>query len=184
MPAEVSIARMEGANALFFIVHLLGEKRETTAFPLLRRLLNDRGPSRAVLGDAITETLRGIIISTYNGDTTALKEIIESVAADEFARRAALEAMAYVTRRGLIADDEMRAYLLHLLTAMQPQANCHVWTDWCISAANLGYQDFAVHVAELFRRRHMHRITTLNMNDFEEQLCNVPSTTRRAWPAL
>jgi uncharacterized protein len=160
----------ETANALFFMVHLLGEKGETKAFPSLRRLLLDKSASRTVLGNGITETLRGIIISTYDGDTTGLKEIIESSAADEFSRGAALEAMAYVTRTGSIADAETRAYLLHLLTELQPQAGCHVWTDWCISAANLGYEDFVGHVAELFRRRFVPHYD-MTMNDFKEQLC-------------
>src|SRR5277367_1426056 len=58
----------ETADALFFIVHLLAEKRETKAFPPLHRLLIDGDASNAVLGEAITETLTRLIIGMYDGD--------------------------------------------------------------------------------------------------------------------
>lgn len=55
-------------KALFYVVHLIGEKREASAFPVLCRLLKEDAVSEAVLGDAIGESLRGILISAYDGD--------------------------------------------------------------------------------------------------------------------
>src|SRR6185437_13313870 len=52
----------EAANALFFALHLIGERNETRAFPALCRLLHDGEAAAEMLGDAITETLRGILI--------------------------------------------------------------------------------------------------------------------------
>src|SRR5215212_5606845 len=53
----------ETAAALFFVLHLLGEKADARAFPGLCRLLRDAEAADLVLGDAITTTLRGILIS-------------------------------------------------------------------------------------------------------------------------
>ena len=156
-------------SAVFFIIHLLGEKRETKAFPALCRLLKDADASESILGDAIGETLRGVMIGTYNGDQGALKEVIESTTADEFARASALEAMAYLTRTAVFADGDMRAYLLHLLAEMRPQAACFVWTAWAISAANLGYRDYAGTVEQLIRRGFV-PYRTMDMDDFDQQL--------------
>src|SRR3712207_8407291 len=76
----------EAANATFFILHLAAEKHDTRAFAPLCRLARDAEAIEAALGDAITESLPRIMISTYDGDLDALKGVIEAVAADEFAR--------------------------------------------------------------------------------------------------
>src|SRR5436309_2542430 len=48
-------------RALFFGIHLLGEKAETAAFAPLCQVLLDADASDLILGDAITTTLRGIL---------------------------------------------------------------------------------------------------------------------------
>lgn len=159
----------ETNNALFFVIHLLGEKREAKAFPALCRLLKDAEASEAVLGDAIGENLCDILIGLYDGDRSALQEVIESTTADEFARAAALEAMAYLAGAGAFTDGEMRAYLLHLLAEMRPQADCFIWSAWALSAANLGYQDYAGKVDELIRRDFI-PYRAMDMDDFNRQL--------------
>ena len=98
--------------ALFFIIHLLGEKAEARAFAPLCQLLRDQEAAEDVLGDAISETLPQILISTFDGHLSALRELIEDPAADEWARNSALDAMGYLTRTGRIPDEEMRDYLL------------------------------------------------------------------------
>ncbi len=139
-------------RALFLVVHLLGEKGETAAFGPLCRLLLDAEASDLVLGDAITTTLRGILISTYDGDLAALQAVIETAEAEEYVREGALLAMAYLTRTGRVPEAEMRAYLLHLLAEMQPQAEHYVWVSWVIAVAHLGYVDLSERAEGLCRR--------------------------------
>ena len=139
-------------RALFLVLHLLGEKGEAAAFGPLCRLLLDAEASDLVLGDAITTTLRGILISTYNGDLAALQAVIETAEADEYVREGALLAMAYLTRMGRVPEAGMRAYLLHLLAEMQPQAEHYVWVGWVIAVAHLGYVDLAEQAEGLCRR--------------------------------
>src|SRR5919202_2552020 len=46
----------------------------------------------------------------------------------------------------------MRAYLVHLLTAMQPQAEHFVWIGWLLVVAHLGYAELAGEAEGLIRR--------------------------------
>ena len=139
-------------RALFFAIHLLGEKAETAAFGPLCRLLLEADTSDLILGDAVTETLRDILISTYDGDFAALQAVIEAKAADEFVREAALVALAYLARTGRVPEAEMHAYLLHLLAEMRPQAEHYVWAGWVLAVAHLGYEDLAGEAERLIRR--------------------------------
>src|SRR3954462_10240831 len=58
----------DAANALFFILHLAGERRETRAFAPLCRLAKEADVIETVMGDGVTDTLKRIPISTYDGD--------------------------------------------------------------------------------------------------------------------
>src|SRR3954470_5253578 len=87
----------EAASAVFFILHLAGEKRDTRMFPFLRRLAQDGEAIEAALGDTATTTLKRILISTYDGDLDTLKGLIEAAEADEFVRVEAFEVLAYLT---------------------------------------------------------------------------------------
>ena len=139
------------ANALFFMIHLLAEKREKRALAPLCRMLLDSESAEECLGDAITANLRDILIAIGGDDLTALKRVIEAPTADEYARASALEALAWHTRAGALTDAEMRAYLTHLRDSMQPQGECFVWDAWVMSAANLGYADFYADAERLIR---------------------------------
>jgi uncharacterized protein len=156
-------------SALFYVVHLIGEKREASAFPVLCRLLKDEVVSEMVLGEAIAENLRGILISAYDGDPDALQDLIESASADPFVRTGALEAMTYLAAYGALSDDAMRAYMLRLFEQMQPRDESFVWSAWALSAANLGYEDFTDKVDDLCRRGFIGS-TDMDLRLFNEQL--------------
>src|SRR5690349_23489969 len=72
----------DAASAVFFIAHMAGEKGDTRAFGPLCHLARDA----EALGDAIIETLKRILVSTYDGDVDALKAVVEDEEADEFVR--------------------------------------------------------------------------------------------------
>src|SRR3954468_16645267 len=80
----------EAARAVFFILHLAGEKQDPRTFPLLCRIALDGEAVETVLGDWITISLKQILISAYDGDLNTLKGLIEAAEADEYVRSAAL----------------------------------------------------------------------------------------------
>ena len=99
----------------FYIVHFCGEKAETRAYPILCRLIGEDRRIAEWLDDAVTETLPGILIRVFNGDSAPLRRAVESAKGDEFARASALAALGYLVRaKGAMSDDDMRAYLMRI----------------------------------------------------------------------
>jgi uncharacterized protein len=159
----------EAANAAFFILHLAGERRETRAFAPLRRLAKDAEAIEAVLGDGVTTTLKGILISTYNGDLDALKGVIETEGADQYVRAGALEVLAYLAATGRVARQEAETYLLRLYDALQPQQEGFVWVGWQSAISLLGLETMSGVVRQAFGRGLIDPMVT-NYDHFREDL--------------
>ncbi len=142
----------EAASAVFFILHLAGEKHDARVYPLLCRLARDPEAIEAALGDGTTTTFKRILISTYDGDLDTLRGVIEAPEADEFVRAGAFEALAYLTAVGRIPRDEAQAYLLRLYDTLQPQHESFVWSGWVIAVALLGLEALSDVVRQAFQR--------------------------------
>jgi hypothetical protein len=144
-------ARAEIAeDEILFIVHLCGDKRDVRAYAPLCRLIGESEEAIEFLGDAVTETLGGILINVCDGDPRPLMGAIESEGGDEFARVAALKALGRLTReRAILSDEEMRAYLARLRREMRPRDESYLWQCWAETVANLGYDDMRSEVASL-----------------------------------
>src|SRR3954447_12503561 len=119
----------ETASAVFFILYIAGEKKDTRVFSLLCRLAQDVEALEAALGDTAT-TFRPILISTYDGHLGTLKGLIEAAEADEFVRAGALQVLAYLTATGRLPREETEAYLLGLYDTLQPQHKRSHGRDW------------------------------------------------------
>ena len=142
----------DAADVAFYILHLMGEKRERRAFPLLCRLALDAEAVERVFSDAITTTFKGILINTYDGDLDALKGVIEADTADEFIRSGAIEVLAYLTAAGRIARDEAETYLRRLYETLQRQDVEFVWSGWTMAVGLLGLEALSDVVREAFDR--------------------------------
>jgi hypothetical protein len=83
------------SGRLFFRgLHILGGRRIPEVFQPLVRLLH--GPQDRVedlLGDAITETLSGILAGTFDSDEAALRNLVVDTNVAQFVREAALSAL-------------------------------------------------------------------------------------------
>ncbi len=144
----------EAGGELFFIVHLCGERRDERAYTPLCQLIGEGEEASGFLGDAVTESLNGILIAVCDGDPAPLMRAIEAPTGEEYARGAALEALGCLVRaRGVLGDDEMRAYLRRLNAAMRTQGESWLWTIWAMTAANLGYADLRADVESLHEDR-------------------------------
>jgi len=138
----------------FYVVHLCGEKGETRAYPILCRLVGEDRNIADWLDDAVTETLPGILIRVFNGDTVPLRRAVESARGDEFARASALAALGYLVRaRGAMSDGDMRAFLRRIRRDMALRRESVLWLTWASTVASLGYGDMRSEVAELKRDR-------------------------------
>ncbi len=156
-------------DELFYVVHLCGEKREERAYSPLCQLIAGDGTIVDLLGDGVTETLSGILVNVCDGDPEPLKRAIASESGDEFARASALEALGYLARaKGVLSDDEMRAYLRRLRHEMKPRGDSYIWATWAATAANLGYDDLRLDVATLNKEEFIGEFE-FSLADFDRQ---------------
>ncbi len=139
-------------STLFFLLHLAAEKGDTRVHDGLCRMLLDPEVPEVVLGDGTTETLSGLLISTYDGDPAPMQAVLESAQADEYVRGAVLMALAWLTHAGRLTHDWMRDYLRRLFAEMEPRDSHMVWVDWVTAVAALGYEDFVPQAEDLFGR--------------------------------
>jgi hypothetical protein len=139
-------------DALFFIIHLLGDKGDQRAYRILCRLMLDEERLTAVLGDtACVETLKGVVIKCFDGDADPLRQVIESTDAESITRGEALLALAWLARDGRWPEQAFREYLRHLLREMKPREPDYVWYNLVVVAAILGYQEFMAESAKLIK---------------------------------
>lgn len=149
---DEGIRSAEIEKAIFFILHLCGERREARAFdPICRLLLMPI--AETIFRTSDVETLSGIIISTYNGDCHLLHRIIDSRTAIEDARSEAFKALAYLTSSGNITFTATRDYLKSTITSILDRAPFTVAVAWALVVAYLGFEDLSVHVEKFFEKR-------------------------------
>jgi uncharacterized protein len=130
-------------DALFFIIHLFGDKGDRRAYRPLCRLMLDEEKLTAVLGDtACVESLKGIVIKCFDGDAVPLQKVIESTGAESITRGEALLALAWLARDARWPEPAFRDYLRHLFAEMRPRETDYVWYNLVVVAAILGYQEF------------------------------------------
>jgi hypothetical protein len=140
---------VSGSEA-FYIAHLCGEKRERRAYPILCRLVAEDASIAEWLDDAVTETLPGVLINVFDGDTAPLRRAAESAWGDEFARASALAALGYLVRaKAVMSDDDMRAYLQRIRRDAKPRRESVFWMTWASTVANLDYEDMDAEVVKL-----------------------------------
>jgi uncharacterized protein len=150
-------------------IYLMAQVRETRAFRPLCRLAADGERIETFLGDGVTEDLWAILARTYDGDPAPLRSLIETEAADEYARDAALAALAWLTACGRIDRDEAARYLRDLHATLQPQGECYLWVGWQEAVARLGMVDLVPLVEDVFTRAWIDD-GILGLADFHEDI--------------
>ncbi len=126
----------------FFAVHILAAARETRLCAPLRRLL--RRPEDeldAILGDATTATLPGIIISCFEGGTADLLALARDPEVDGFVRGGCLGAIAFMTWEGRIDAASTRSLLARIDEERLLPVDDFGWVGWAEAIALLGWSD-------------------------------------------
>ena len=106
-------------------LHLLAQFRERRAFPLVVRFCELPGETQyELLGDTSVER---ILASTFDGDTDALKRIIENPESYAYARWAALDTLLVLVRMGVKQRDEVMAYVQELFREKLERVASPAW---------------------------------------------------------
>ena len=160
----------ERADALFFIIHVLGELGEKGAFvPLIGFLSGDQYRVEQILGDAVTENLTQILISVFDGQTDRLYQMMNNPLVDEFVRHAAFMAWAHAVASGQIGSEEAERYLVDSFGTLQPQSESYVWVAWLDCIAKLGLEHLKPLVRQAFDRGLVEK-RVITWQDFENDL--------------
>jgi hypothetical protein len=139
------------ADALFIILHILGEIGEKRAFaPLMDILLGDPERVEMILGDAITESLAQILIGVCDGDAAPLTRAINHASADEFVRNAAFDAWIYCVAAGHVSRTQAERYLADCFDTLEPRRDNHVWVGWSDAVAYLGFSNLRPLAEQVF----------------------------------
>lgn len=105
-----------------YALFLLAQFREKRAFPKIIELISlPESEVEAFLGDVVTEELPSILYSTYDGNISLLKRIIEDEHAYIYVRSAALDVYGKLWSDGLIEKEELVNYLKTLITDYSKQ---------------------------------------------------------------
>jgi hypothetical protein len=147
----------------------MAQVRETRAFRPLCAVAADGERIFRLIGDGVTEDLCVILTRVYDGDPAPLRMLIEAVDADEYARAAALDALAWLTATGSIDRSDTARYLRDLYMTLRPQEQCHVWVGWQRAIAHLGLDELVSLVEHAFGRGWIDK-GELGQDDFHDDL--------------
>ena len=166
---------------LFFIFHLLGEWKETSAYRALARLL--RCPSNdvdAALAESITETTHRVMAAVFDGDPGPIYNVILDENADEFVRSRMCDTLAMLVLQGRLDRSEAASFLRDCWINLQPRDGCFVWHGWQSTIALLGLAELKDIVKEAFDRGIVHA-GWLRYKDFEGDLERAIQNPSEPW---
>ena len=165
-------------GSLFFIIHMLGEMEEKMAFPVLLDLLeNDYDMMDELLDDGITESLPGVLISTYDGNPEPLYQIMNDHDHDETRTRITFDVWRWLVASGKIDREEARKYLVSYHEEIQPRGEHHTWAIWVETVAHLGFDCFAAQARENLQKNKVPYFY-LNLADFDEMLAEAQKSEK------
>jgi hypothetical protein len=159
-----------GGDGVFMMTHMLGSWHEKSAYRTIVRLLSD-DPDRldAVFGDALTESVPGVVLNIFDGDPGPLYALIENPDVDHIVRSDMIGVLATLVARGALARDGFVAWLRQAFTSLQPQGESYVWLGWQSAIALLGLGDLSALVRQVFDREWIDR-TIMEFDDFASDL--------------
>ena len=140
------------AELSFHAVYLMAQQRDATGFPLVCALARDAAAAEDVLGDGLIEDLDSILVRLFDGDASGLHAVIEDDNADEMARSAACDALAWLTAAGRIDRAETSRYLAGLATTLEAAAGSFAWVGWQQAIASLALVELAPLAEAAFAR--------------------------------
>ena len=119
-----------------FLLAGFGEER---AFPLALEIISHREKIvDPVLGDVLTEDMPRVLLSVYNGDLRALKDVIEDERISHVSRTAALETLVMLVADGQLEREELKDYFSYLYReGLEREEDSFIWGILVTETKNL-----------------------------------------------
>jgi yecA family protein len=130
-------------NLLYWGIHILAAGRRTELYrPLLRLVqLEDREYLDDIFGDSITETLKRVVISVFDGDTEALLLTIADRSTESYVRWGLLAALARLTFDGAIARTTTLSFLDRFERESLAEPGDPAWEGWQEAVIYLRFEE-------------------------------------------
>jgi uncharacterized protein len=139
-------------RALFYVVHLLGEKADTGSYRPLCKLLHDRERADLIFGDEwLCTSAPAILISVFDGDRAPLAGLVADPGVDDTLRGEVLMVLAYLARTGRIPEGEFYAYLAALPSELASNGPEYHWYAWACAVGGLGFGGLSLQAETMFR---------------------------------
>jgi hypothetical protein len=120
-----------------YAMYLLGQFRETRAYPLLVQVFSSPGETPMDLaGDVVTEDLGRILASVSDGDMSGMISLVENEQANEYVRSAALKGLVTLVACGKRSRDEVVAYFRGLFRTLDRTPSV-AWSSLACRCADL-----------------------------------------------
>jgi len=121
-----------------FATYLLAQFREKRAYPLLTKILSAPGEAAdSLYGETLTESMKSILGSVYDGDPEPLSRLVEGEEVNEWVRGAAVESFLVLAHTGQMAPAEVSSYFQSLFRGKLVRSNGQVWNDLACAVADL-----------------------------------------------
>lgn len=147
------LAEQDDYMAHIYAMFLLAQFREKRAYPLIVNFFSTPGDvSLEVTGDVVTEYLRRILASVYDGDDSLIKQLAENESADEFVRGAALEALACLVATGKKSREEVLGYYKALLQSELSKQSSFFCAGIVSAATDLYPEEIYEEIKEAFEK--------------------------------
>jgi hypothetical protein len=170
-----------GDAPLFFIFHLLGDWRETSAYCALARLLRCQSKRvEAAIAESITESAHRVMAAVFDGDPDPIYNIILDENADEYVRSRMCDTLAMLVLQGKLDRGAAASFLRDCWIGLQPRDGCFVWHGWQNAIALLGLVELKDIVKEAFVRGIVHA-GWLRYQDFESDLEHAVQNPTEPW---
>ena len=156
---------------IFFIFHLFGEWRETSAYrPLAHILRLPKDKIDDIFACLVSETSHRVMAAVFDGDPAPLHEIILDASADEFVRWRMCEALAMLARAGKLDREATKSFLRDCFDVFKGQPYSYVWNGWSQSISLLGLVELKPLVQEAFEKGYIETFFDTDFPQFEEEL--------------
>ncbi len=135
-----------------FTMYLLAQFREKRAYRPLVKMFSAPGETPFDLaGDTVTEGLKQLFGSVYDGDPTPLQGLVEDENINEYARSAALDAFIVLADSGQMSREEVVAYYRCLFQTLLKRTHSHAWDALVCAVADLPAPELIEEVRQAYK---------------------------------
>jgi hypothetical protein len=145
-------AQRDGYMLPVFALYLLAQFREKGAFPAVVKMFSAPGETPyKLVGDTVTEGLKQIFASVYDGNPAPLHGLIENEDADEYVRDAAINALLVLEHAGQMPRAEVIEYFRILFHGKLQRTHSFAWDGLVCAVADLPAPELLEEVRQAYR---------------------------------